>query len=97
MLNKANLPAELSEAGQGPTSPCGGRLPPGSNGVSCARRPHQLALACWAMVHGLSTLVINGAIPVPMMNSAVPAPAAAAERQLVTGVLNLLGDGLRAP
>jgi AcrR family transcriptional regulator len=48
--------------------------------------PDQLSLACWSLVHGLSTLLINGAIRRP--------PTAAAERKLVEGLLRLLGEGL---
>jgi AcrR family transcriptional regulator len=47
--------------------------------------PDQLALASWSMVHGLSTLLINRAFE-PQV----------AERELATGVLHLLGDGIYA-
>jgi len=50
--------------------------------------PDQLALASWSLVHGLSTLLINGAIPAP--------PNAAAEREMVMGIVGLLGVGLYA-
>lgn len=43
------------------------------------------ALACWSMVHGLSMLIINGAIPVA---------GGKAQRQLLDGLLRLLGEGL---
>lgn len=48
----------------------------------------QVSLACWSMVHGLSTLLINGAIP-------HPGPAAA--RAMIEGLLRLLGEGLYTP
>jgi AcrR family transcriptional regulator len=50
--------------------------------------PDQLALACWSLVHGASALLINGAIHRP--------PSASAERELVTGLLRLLGEGVYA-
>jgi hypothetical protein len=50
--------------------------------------PQQLSLACWSLVHGLSALLINGAIPAPV--------GAAAERRLIEGVVRLLGEGLNA-
>ena len=46
------------------------------------------ALACWSMVHGLSMLIINGAIPAATGN---------AQRQLIEELLRLLGTGLYAP
>jgi hypothetical protein len=50
--------------------------------------PDHLALASWSLVHGLSTLIISGAIPAP--------PSAAAERELVKGMVGWLGTGLYA-
>jgi hypothetical protein len=47
--------------------------------------PDQLSLACWSLVHGLSTLLINGAVRHP--------PTAAAERDLATALLLILGEG----
>jgi AcrR family transcriptional regulator len=46
-----------------------------------------LTLACWSMVHGLATLIVNGAIP---------QPAAHAQRQLTTRLLDLLATGIAA-
>lgn len=48
--------------------------------------PDQLALASWSIVHGLSMLLIGGAIPAP--------PGAAAQRELVKGIVGLLGIGV---
>jgi AcrR family transcriptional regulator len=45
------------------------------------------ALTCWSMVHGLSMLIINGAVPVP---------TGKAQRQLIEQMLRLLGNGLFA-
>jgi AcrR family transcriptional regulator len=45
-----------------------------------------VALASWAMVHGLATLIVNGAIPVP--------PGDQAARALGQRVLRLLRDGI---
>ena len=46
------------------------------------------ALACWSMVHGLSTLIINGALQIE---------ASKARQQLLDALLRLLGAGLYAP
>jgi hypothetical protein len=50
--------------------------------------PDQVALACWSLVHGLSTLLINGAVPAP--------PSHAAERALVATLLRMLCNGIEA-
>ena len=44
------------------------------------------ALVCWSLVHGLSMLIINGAVPRPA--------SAALERALVERMLGLLGAGM---
>jgi len=51
--------------------------------------PDEVSLACWSMVHGLSMLLINGAVPKPTTR--------AAQRALATGLLRMLGDGIREP
>jgi len=50
--------------------------------------PDEMALACWSLVHGYSTLVINGAVPRPESDQA--------ERALTERLLALLGDGIMA-
>lgn len=57
-----------------------GELQPGDADVQ--------ALACWSIVHGLSMLIVNGAVPVG---------AGKAQRQLIEQLLRLLGTGLYAP
>lgn len=49
----------------------------------------EMALACWSLVHGLSTLMISGSVPKPT--------GAAAERELTERLLALLGVGIHAP
>jgi hypothetical protein len=46
----------------------------------------QVALACWSLVHGLSTLLINGAIARPA--------SPAAERALIEALLRMLNEGI---
>jgi AcrR family transcriptional regulator len=50
--------------------------------------PDVQALACWSMVHGLSMLIINGALP---------AATGKVQRQLIEQLIRLLGVGLYAP
>lgn len=50
--------------------------------------PDEVALACWSMVHGFSTLLINGAVP--------PLPSRAAERALIQSLLRMLDSGIAA-
>jgi len=49
----------------------------------------EVSLACWSLVHGLSTLMINGAIPKPTTR--------AAQRAWSTSLLRMLDEGIRAP
>jgi AcrR family transcriptional regulator len=60
-----------------------------ANGQLRGKDADQVSLACWSMVHGLSMLLINGAIPAPAGPDAV--------RGMIEGLLRLLGEGLFAP
>jgi AcrR family transcriptional regulator len=46
--------------------------------------PDRLSLACWSMIHGLATLIINRAIP----------PHLGAGEQLAGAMMDLLADGI---
>jgi AcrR family transcriptional regulator len=90
VLNHEQVAPALSKAGQEAYDTLRVEVAGGiERGELRAGDPDQLALACWTLVHGLSTLLINGAIPAPS--------TAAGERELVAGLLDLLGDGLAAP
>jgi AcrR family transcriptional regulator len=87
VLGAADVPPELTEAGDEAYSILRQEIARGiDNGDLRQGDPDQLALASWSLVHGLSTLIINGAIPAPT--------SAAAERELVMGMVKLLGVGL---
>ena len=89
VLGAAEVPAELTEAADEAYATLRQEI---ADGIECgalrAGDPDQLALASWSLVHGYSTLLINGAIPRPT--------TAAAERELVTALIKLLGEGLYA-
>ena len=74
------IPPELTAAGGEAYETLRGDLQPGDADVQ--------ALACWSMVHGLSMLIVNGAVPVG---------SGKAQRQLIEQLLRLLGTGLYAP
>ena len=89
VLGDEDIPAELAAAGgeayetlraEVAGGIARGELQPGDADVQ--------ALACWSMVHGLSMLIVNGA---------VPAGSGKAQRQLIEQLLRLLGTGLYAP
>jgi len=89
VLGTDQVPAELTAAGDEAYQILRQEIAAGiGNGELRAGEPDQLALASWSLVHGLSTLIINGAIPAPA--------GAAAERDLVRGMVGLLGVGLYA-
>lgn len=50
--------------------------------------PELISLATWSLVHGLSHLIINGAVDLGDW---------AAIEQVTEGVLRLLGDGIHRP
>jgi len=89
VLGADEVPAELTAAGDEAYQMLRQEIAAGiGKGELRGGEPDQLALASWSLVHGLSTLIINGAIPAPA--------SAAAERDLVRGMVGLLGVGLYA-
>ena len=64
-----------------------GELQPGDADVQ--------ALACWSMVHGLSMLIVNGAVPVG--SGKAQRQLGKAQQHLIEQLLRLLGTGLYAP
>jgi AcrR family transcriptional regulator len=89
VLGADEVPAELTAAGDEAYQILRQEIAAGiEKGELRAGEPDQLALASWSLVHGLSTLIINGAIPAPASSTA--------ERDLVRGMVGLLGVGLYA-
>jgi len=87
VLGADDVPADLTAAGDEAYQTLRQEIAAGiGSGELRQGEPDQLALASWSLVHGLSTLIINGAIPAPA--------SAAAERELVKGLVGLLGVGL---
>jgi len=89
VLGDEDVPRALAEAGAEAYDTLRAEVAAGI--VRGALRPGDAdvqALACWSMVHGLSMLIINGAIPAATGN---------AQRQLIEELLRLLGTGLYAP
>jgi AcrR family transcriptional regulator len=90
VLTKKHIPPELSQAGEAAYRTLRDVVVEGiARGDLRPGDPDQVSLACWSLVHGLATLLINGAIPVP--------PSAGAVRQLVTNLVRQLGVGIYAP
>jgi AcrR family transcriptional regulator len=89
VLTWDDIPADLTAAGDAAYLALRNEVAAGiERGELRQGDPDQLSLACWSLIHGLATLLINGAIPAPAN--------AAAERQLVGGLLGLLGEGVYA-
>ena len=90
VLGKDALPESLRQAGAEAYATLRAVVAEGAaSGELRASRPEdedRLALASWSMVHGLATLIVNGAIPAP--------PSPAALRELTSGLLLLLGKGI---
>jgi AcrR family transcriptional regulator len=90
VLTWADNPPELAAAGQEAYLTLRNEIAGGiERGELRQGDADQTSLACWSLVHGLSTLFINGAVTAP--------PSAAAERDLATRILLALGEGVYAP
>lgn len=89
VLNKKNPPAELQEAGAEAYLTLRNAVEAGiAAGELGGGSVDEVALACWSLVHGLSMLIINGAIP--------PPETPAAQRELGGRLLVLLRAGVDA-
>jgi AcrR family transcriptional regulator len=89
VLAGEHVPRSLAEAGAEAYETLRAEVAAGiEHGELRAGDPDVQALACWSMVHGLSMLIINGALP---------AATGKAQRQLIEELLRLLGVGLYAP
>lgn len=89
VLCQEDIPPSLAEAGDEAYQTLRAEVAAGIE--RGALRPGDVdvqALACWSLVHGFSTLVINGALPVDV---------AQAQRQMIEALLRSLGAGLYAP
>ena len=91
LLCKDDLPGSLSEAGAEAYQTLQGLVAEGLErgelrGGHTPENVERVALASWSMVHGLSTLLVNGAVPAPT--------TPAAERALAISMVGLLGEGI---
>lgn len=88
-LNKANAPASLREAGEDAYHVLRDVVAAGIDaGELCKADTDEVALACWSLVHGLSMLIIHGAVPRPETREL--------ERALTERLVLLLGRGIEA-
>ena len=90
VLNKKDAPPQLAAAGAEAYSTLRDVVAVGiASGELRQTDPDEMALTCWSLVHGLSTLMISGSVPKP-----IDSPA---ERELTERLLALLGVGIHAP
>ncbi|MES1157808.1 MAG: TetR/AcrR family transcriptional regulator [Haliangium ochraceum] len=86
-LSRRHVPAELTAAGDAAYRTLRDTVAAGiARGELRAGDPERVSLACWSLVHGLATLLINSAIPSPS--------TPAAQRELVIGIVRLLNEGI---